>query len=73
MNTLMTFITNLVIAFQLKIGAFLKKENGEVNIVAIIVLIGIAILLALVFKDRITSLINGLFDTIDTNAQNAVN
>ena len=73
MNTLMTFITNLVIAFQLKMGAFLKKENGEVNIVAIIVLIGIAILLALVFKDRITSLINGLFDTIDTNAQNAVN
>lgn len=58
---------------QMKVEDFFKKEDGEVNIIAIVVLIGIALLLALVFKDRITSLINSLFDTIDTNAQNAIN
>ena len=58
---------------RLKVEKFFTKEDGEVNIIAIVVLIGIAILLALIFKDRISSLINSLFDTIDTNAQNAVN
>ena len=32
-----------------------------------------AILLALIFKDRIAELINNLFDTINQNAENAVN
>ena len=58
---------------QAKVEGFFRKEDGEVNIIAIVVLIGIAILLALIFKDRIAALINSLFDTIDTNAQNAVN
>ena len=49
-----------------------KKENGQVNIIAIVILIGIAIMLALIFKDRISTLIGSLFDTIDTNAQSAV-
>lgn len=70
---MMDILTNLVIRFRLMVESFLKKEDGEVNIIAIVVLIGIAILLALIFKDRISDLINSLFDTIDQNAQNAVN
>lgn len=62
-----------LITAQYKVEEFFKKEDGEVNIIAIVVLIGIAILLALIFKDRISSLLNSLFDTIDENAQNAVN
>ncbi len=49
------------------------EESGEVNIVTIVVLIGIAVLLALVFKNQVTALINSLFQTITTNATNAVN
>jgi len=66
-------LMNVMWKARLKVEKFFTKEDGEVNIIAIVVLIGIAILLALIFKDRISSLINSLFDTIDNNAQNAVN
>lgn len=68
-----SFLMGAMLKAKLRIDNFFKKEDGEVNIIAIVVLIGIAILLALIFKDRIASLINSMFDTIDTNAQNAVN
>lgn len=66
-------LLGMYIKAQLKLESFFKKEDGEVNIIAIVVLIGIAIILALVFKDRVKQLITSLFDTIDTNAKNAVN
>lgn len=52
---------------------FLKEERGAVDIVAIVVLIGIAVLLAVLFKDQVTGLLNSLFETINKNATNAVN
>ncbi len=70
---MMNMLMGMVLKAQSKVESFFKKEDGEVNIIAIVVLIGIAILLALIFKDRIAALINSLFDTIDQNAQNAVN
>lgn len=73
MNALYATIMTFIMQIKLKIEDFFKKEDGEVNIIAIVVLIGIAILLALIFKGRISQLINDLFDTIDQNAQNAVN
>ena len=57
----------------MKFHDFFSKENGEVNIVAIVVLIGIAVLLAIVFRGAITNLLNSLFGTIENNAQNAIN
>ncbi len=69
---MMNIITGMILKAQLKAENFFKKENGEVNIIAIVILIGIAIMLALIFKDRISTLIGSLFDTIDTNAQSAV-
>lgn len=73
MNSIYAMLMTFIMQVQFKIENFFKKEDGEVNIIAIIVLIGIAILLALIFKDRIAALINSLFDTIDQNANNAVN
>lgn len=55
-----------------KIRNFFSDEKGEVNIVAIVVLIGIAVLLALVFKEEITKLLNSLFQTITQSATEAV-
>ena len=48
-------------------------EKGEVNIVAIVILIGIAVILALIFKDQIKSLLETLFGTITKKATDAVN
>lgn len=56
-----------------KIREFFSKESGEVNIVAIVVLIGIAVLLAIIFRGFIENLLKSLFGTIENNAQNAIN
>lgn len=56
----------------LKLRSFFTDEKGEVNIVAIVVLIGIAVLLALFFKDQIENLLSTLFNTITDNANEAV-
>lgn len=58
---------------KMKLHNFFTKEDGEVNIVAIVVLIGIAVLLALVFKENIEKLLTSLFGTIQQNATKAVN
>ncbi len=57
---------------KLKLRSFFSDEKGEVNIVAIVVLIGIAVILALTFKDEIEKLLEKLFETISGNAVDAV-
>lgn len=64
--------TRMAIAAQCKVRDFVKKENGDVNIVSIVVLIGIAVLLAIIFRKAIANLINSLFNTIGNNANNAI-
>ncbi len=49
-----------------------SDEKGEVNIVAIVVLIGIAVLLALFFKEQIMALLESLFSTITTKSNEVV-
>lgn len=51
---------------------FFTKENGDVNVVSIVVLIGIAVVLAIIFRDAISSLIEDLLDTIRGNAEGAI-
>lgn len=57
---------------QMKLREFCKKEDGDVNIVSIVVLIGIAILLAIIFRDKIEELLNALFRQIENNATDAI-
>lgn len=52
---------------------FLEEERGAVDIVAIVVLIGIAVLLAVLFKQQVGKLINDLFKNIGDSASDAVN
>ncbi len=56
-----------------KLTGFAKEEKGAVDIVAIVVIIGVAVLLAIVFKDALGELIGSLFDSISGNATNVVN
>lgn len=57
---------------KMKLNEFCKKENGDVNVVSIVVLIGIAVLMAIIFKGAITNLLNTLFKTIENNATKAI-
>ena len=58
---------------QAKMQRFIRDERGDVNIVSIVVLIGIAVMLAIVFKDAIADLLDSLLETITGNAKDAVN
>lgn len=57
---------------KLALHEFFADESGEVNVVAIVVLIGVAVALALLFKNQITTLITTLIGNITGNAQNAI-
>lgn len=71
-NKIDAFITCKAMSAKAKISEFMKKENGDVNIVSIVVLIGIAVVLALIFRKAIINLINSLFNAIKNNANNAI-
>lgn len=49
-----------------------REENGEVNIVTTVVLIGIAVMLAALFRQKAGELINTLFTTISNKANTEV-
>ena len=50
-----------------------KDENGAVDLIAIVVLIGIVVVLAIIFRDAIKSLITDLLNKIRNNAVDATN
>ena len=64
--------TRMYLKAQCKFAEFLHKEDGDVNIVSIVVLIGIAVLLAIIFRKAVSNLINNLFNTINKNASSAI-
>ena len=51
---------------------FFYNEEGDVNIVSMVVLIGIAVLLAVIFKNNIKDLLDVLFKAISGNAEKSV-
>lgn len=67
-----TALNFLYIALRARASEFVKEERGAVDIVAVVVLIGIAVLLAVLFREQITSLLNSLFATITETSTKAV-
>ena len=57
---------------RLKVKDFFKDENGAVDIVAIVVLMGIVVIVALVFKTQLNELIKHLFKTLEGTADKAI-
>lgn len=62
-----------VIAAKFKMNEFLTREDGDVNVVSIVVLIGVAVTLALVFKDTAKKILDDLLNAIQGNATTAIN
>lgn len=52
---------------------FFYDEQGDVNIVSMIVLMGVAVALALVFKEQIRGIINTLTGSVQNKADAAIN
>lgn len=61
-------------AIRLKvfIDSFLHEERGAVDIVAIVILIAVAVVLALVFKEGITGLLNTMITQVADKAKEAL-
>lgn len=51
---------------------FSSEEKGAVEVVTIVVIIGIVIILAAIFKDQIISLVNKMFNSIGTKTDNVL-
>ncbi len=70
-------MSDLLLKYYLRAKAglndFFKNEEGDVNVVSIVVLIGIAVLLAIFFKDQIAEVLRSMFSTITGNTSDAVN
>ncbi len=64
---------SILMKSRMALSNFLRDEEGDVNIVSMVVLIGIAVLLAVIFRKNIQNLLNSMFDTISNNANNAIN
>lgn len=62
-----------LLPLKLKVKKFFTNEDGDTNIVSMVVLIGIAVLLAIVFKEAIGELIEDLLEKIGKNATDAAN
>lgn len=69
MNTL---IIKAMVYWQMFKNRFFEEERGDVNVVSIVVLIGIAVLLAVLFKDQIGKLLQNLFNQISKSANDVV-
>lgn len=69
---MMNMLNMFLLTLKLRAEEFFTNEDGDTNIVSMVVLIGIAVLLAIVFKDAIGSLIESLLETITKNAEDVV-
>lgn len=53
-----------------KAQQLLKQEDGEINMVAIVLIILIVIALVAIFRDNVTQLLESLFQKIESEAMN---
>ena len=65
-------LDSLFFMAKYKLHAFLTDENGDVNIVSMVVLIGVAVLLAIIFRKQIEKLITDMLAAISKNATDAI-
>lgn len=68
---MMNMLNMFLLTLKLRAEEFFTNEDGDTNIVSMVVLIGIAVLLAIVFKDAIGDLIEDLLEKIGQNATDA--
>ncbi len=57
------------IALRRRVTDFMKGEDGETNLVAILLIIIVTVGLVGIFKDKLTGVINNLFDIIEKNVK----
>lgn len=73
MDKVDAMLLRLVVQAKMFAWSLVYDEEGDVNIVSMVVLIGVAVLLAVLFRTQIQGLLETLLETITKNATDAVN
>lgn len=63
-------VLDLYLAARCLTCRFLYDEDGDTNIVSVVILIGIVVMLAGIFRTQISGLVNSLLGTITGEAMN---
>lgn len=69
---MLNLIDRMYLTMKVRWNAFVNQEQGDVNIVSIIVICGIVVILAAVFKEQLKTFITTVFSKVTTNAGNVV-
>ena len=69
---LIQLIEAMLLSAKATLQRFVRDERGDVNIVSIVVLIGVAVLLAIVFKDFVGNLLKNMLNTIGGKANGVI-
>lgn len=64
---MMNILNTMMLNFAFRTKNFFNDEEGDVNIVSIVILIGIAVILAIAFKDAIIGVLKDLFGGITSS------
>lgn len=68
MTMLAAKLTVWALQVEDKLNKMLKDESGEANLIAIILVLAVVIILALLFKDKITGLFNSIWGNLEDDA-----
>lgn len=68
----MSKLNMAAIRIKVFIDSFLTREKGAVDIVAIVILIAVAVVLALLFKDQIGGMLKDMLESVRVKANNAL-
>ena len=69
---MLTYLEAMLLNAKMKLNKFVHDERGDVNIVSIVVLIGIAVVLAVIFRGAIEDLLDTMLTSIEGNALEAI-
>ncbi len=72
-NALCSKLDDLYFSARVGLNKIFREETGEVNVIATVLLIGVAIAVVLIFKEQITTLVTTLMGTLTNKATNAMN
>lgn len=67
MSKIAAFICLKKLMVEEKISELLKNEDGEANIIAIILVLAIVIALAIIFRNQLTALFNKIWSSLFQN------
>lgn len=61
---------NLINYWDLILSKILKEEDGEINMIAIVLILIVVVILAVIFKDAMQALLNSIFSRLENDINN---